>query len=888
VRQRTPSRQPEADRDPVLPTPGVVPAAAQREVTRWRQDPRLWHAIQRTWHATRPVWRLLRGPRARWVPLAVFLLWTALSLASPAVQTADSGELQLVVRDLGIAHPPGYPLYTVAAHLFARVARIPYRLAPQAFPMPDRYAFGGWPWAINLFSTVLAMATLALVFATARRLTRSRLAGAVAALSLALTPTFAAQSVIANVRMPAAFFTALLLYLAVRRLATGGPLPGTRTADPDSGHPDASDDPSEAAAARHRPTRDRAVVAIALVAGLALGHHPSLVAVVLPVAVAVVARRPGVLREGPTVRGVLGALLVSCLPILYLPWRDVPTAPLAPGNLTTARGLLEHITGFAFRGDAFYVTRWADLVDRLAVLWNILEIQFGLCLLVGATLGVLWLARRQRASAAVLVATIVLISTLAITYRAPQTMEYLLPAYAAIAVLIGVGSRQLVTAVLRWLQTPRPDFWRTSESAASPVPGWAPVALTLVIGVWILAAGPRVVVAVTVARLPSQITHLLDVGCLPDRTTVLANWHHVTPLWFAQGERSPRRIDVAYVNPEGAEPYGDTWRRRLAALDGPVVITNRTRAMVDGAVPLWPVPSDAPTGGGLPVALFANRPGLCPTGAPPVAGDVAFGGRVRLVSAWRRDQDVTVAFEPLTPVTETLTIVAQAVDPAGTVWGQLDHSFPAARWNDPHGLADRLVIVPFRGFPGGPLDTLVGVYRQSPSGAERLTTASVTSPDGVRLGSQTVSGMGQRWTRLFSLETPPGAVPFADAMTLDRARVRRDGDSAVVDLDWRAGMLAHASDYTVSVQARGQGWSAQHDGTPALGAIPTLKWLPGMRIHDRHRVELPDDLAPDAPFTVTVGVYDAFSLEPLPVTNGERVRRGEGQAAVVFSAAPAP
>ncbi len=99
-----------------------------------------------------------------------------------------------------------------------------------------------------------------------------------------------------------------------------------------------------------------------------------------------------------------------------------------------------------------------------------------------------------------------------------------------------------------------------------------------------------------------------------------------------------------------------------------------------------------------------------------------------------------------------------------------------------------------------------------------------------------------------------------------------------MDLTWRADRDAATSDYTVSVQAHGDGWSAQDDGTPALGAIPTLKWLPGMVIHDRHRLQLPADLPADAPFRVTVGVYDAFSLEPLPVTDAERVRLGQGQS----------
>ena len=119
-------------------------------------------------------------------------------------------------------------------------------------------------------------------------------------------------------------------------------------------------------------------------------------------------------------------------------------------------------------------------------------------------------------------------------------------------------------------------------------------------------------------------------------------------------------------------------------------------------------------------------------------------------------------------------------------------------------------------------------------------------------------------------------------MTLTASDVRRDGDELVVDLDWVAEPDASSSDYVVSVQAHGDGWHVLHDGVPALGAIPTLKWFPGMQVHDRHRLELPEGLPSDATFTVTVGVYDSFTQEPLPVTDAARVRSGEGQAATIY------
>jgi hypothetical protein len=167
------------------------------------------------------------------------------------------------------------------------------------------------------------------------------------------------------------------------------------------------------------------------------------------------------------------------------------------------------------------------------------------------------------------------------------------------------------------------------------------------------------------------------------------------------------------------------------------------------------------------------------------------------------------------------------------------------------------------------------VYRSTPQGPERLP---VHGEPAAVVGTVEVPSTAD--------PRPPaptaGEIPFGSAMTLLGSSVREvDDDTLLVDLSWWA-QEAFGSDYTMSVQVHGDGWSAQDDGTPAQGAIPTLKWLPGMVIHDRHRVELPPDRPRDRPFVVTVGVYDAFTLEPLPVTDAERVRAGQGQAAEVY------
>ncbi|MFH1086841.1 MAG: DUF2723 domain-containing protein, partial [Chloroflexota bacterium] len=66
--------------------------------------------------------RYRRRANGAWLELGVLLgaLWLYVSTLAPSVLPADSGEFQLVSGVLGIAHPPGSPLYTLLGGLFAR------------------------------------------------------------------------------------------------------------------------------------------------------------------------------------------------------------------------------------------------------------------------------------------------------------------------------------------------------------------------------------------------------------------------------------------------------------------------------------------------------------------------------------------------------------------------------------------------------------------------------------------------------------------------------------------------------------------------------------------------------------------------------------------------
>ncbi|MBP7689434.1 MAG: DUF2723 domain-containing protein, partial [Thermoflexales bacterium] len=69
------------------------------------------------------------------------------STCLPSVLPADNGEFQLVAWKSGIAHPPGYALYTLVGWLFSRL-------------------FASPAFALNLLSVLLASITLVVVSRT--------------------------------------------------------------------------------------------------------------------------------------------------------------------------------------------------------------------------------------------------------------------------------------------------------------------------------------------------------------------------------------------------------------------------------------------------------------------------------------------------------------------------------------------------------------------------------------------------------------------------------------------------------------------------------------------------------------------------------------------------
>ena len=329
--------------------------------------------------------------------LAALILYISTSAPSVATLFDDSLEFQVVIPTLGIAHPSGYPLYTLAGK--AATLLIP---------------FGDAAGRLNLLSAIVAAAAVSGLFLVARRFAGSRAAAVTAAAVFALSPTWWSQATLAEVYALHGLFVVLFLYCLLRweegRLKAG----------------------------RHGPApSDRWLWAAALICGLGLAHH-RMIALLVPAAlVFILWTDPALLRQP---RRWLMPLLLGLAPLvlyLYLPLRGQFVSSLDGQYQPTLRGTLDWITA---RGYSVFLTgnpfdvhrRWTDY---LAIFYH----EVGGLSLVLALLGLStafgFLGRR---AVLLLLATVAQIAFGA-AYKVEDVNVFLIPAFMFVCIWAAMG-----------------------------------------------------------------------------------------------------------------------------------------------------------------------------------------------------------------------------------------------------------------------------------------------------------------------------------------------------------------------------------------------------------------------------------------------------------------
>ncbi len=314
---------------------------------------------------------------------------------------ADGGDLIAAVYTHGIPHPPGYPTYVLLARLFTNLA-------------PGSPAF-----RMNLFSAVSAALAVGFVYLTAQHLLRAMerspsrrpvTVAAVAALTLAFSPTLWSQAVITEVYALNAAFVALLWYSLVR-FHLGGEDVG--------------------------PWPEIAAVAF----GLGLGSHLTL-ALILP-SIFLLFAGAGLPRTRQSLLVLLaltGSLVYAYLPLAARTW-----PPVNWGNPQSLAGFWWQISGGPYRHFVFGLP--PSLLPARLVAWgSLLARQFGPIGLTLALLGgwQMWQTRRRLAGA--LATYYGLTVTYAIGYNTTDSYIYLIPSYVVAALCLAIGLERAMQA----------------------------------------------------------------------------------------------------------------------------------------------------------------------------------------------------------------------------------------------------------------------------------------------------------------------------------------------------------------------------------------------------------------------------------------------------------
>ena len=332
---------------------------------------------------------------------------------APTVTLVDSGELIVAAHGLGVAHPPGFPLYVVLGHA---ASAIPVGNVAQRVAALSAVCFAA-------AAALLTVVVRALLVATAGTPgTGDRVAQVVplvvGGLLLALSRTVWSYATVAEVYGLTTLAVVALLGLALRARSVATPA---------------------------------ALFVIAVAFGVAIGTHLVMVALAAP---ALLALTWNVVRARP--RLLLGLAAVAALSAiavyLYLPWAAMRGTFPNWGDPRTLERAWWHVTGRQYQA---YITPSFESVGREALAFGrTLLREYGPLWFPGglvlAGIGFVTLGRRSRPLLLALALLIGFDLAYVLVYTiAEDKPAYYLPSVVALCLASGVGAASVLARIRR-------------------------------------------------------------------------------------------------------------------------------------------------------------------------------------------------------------------------------------------------------------------------------------------------------------------------------------------------------------------------------------------------------------------------------------------------------
>ena len=408
--------------------------------------------IAATWRAT-----ALVGVASGALALGVYV-----ATLSPTLPPGDSGDLITAAATLGLAHPPGYPLFVILGHLFTLlpIGSPAYRVNLMS-AVCDAIAVG----IVAVFIDCVARDITPADRNTPHRAALALMAGVVGALALAFATQFWSYSLVAEVFALNNFFAATLLLLAF-----------TWYQD---------------------PRRRWALWAFFLGSGLAACDQQTIVLLAPGLGTLLLGGIRRVRAAGGrwvshvTREFAVGVLLLMAglLPYLYLPISASRHPPLLWGDPSTLSGFLGMVTRSAYGSFSLVAGGVHGTIgENLSAFAGDIVQSFGPVGLLLAALGVLSLARHRPAVGIALVLAFLVSGPLFLAYANPPLSGLLAGVYARfyilpsvpLAALVGTGAFQAGVWVVQLTRRVGRPSLRPVRVAAPAVLGLLLVALTAV------------------------------------------------------------------------------------------------------------------------------------------------------------------------------------------------------------------------------------------------------------------------------------------------------------------------------------------------------------------------------------------------------------------------
>ncbi len=300
----------------------------------------------------------------------------------------DAAEFVLVARYLGIAHPTGYPLFSLLGRLFTL--------------MP----IGEVPFRVNLVSALAALASVYVLYRIVRRLTGDEMAAVLSGLVWGFSFELWDQATRAEIYTLHVLLVGLVIWAVLEAV------------EKQSLH---------------------ALVLGAFLTGLAFANHMTTILLLPPLVYYLYVHRQRI----PWRRALPLIALFFTLPLLlylYLPLRSAANPPFDYDNPESFGALYNVISGHEFRY-RLYLPNLSWLVIQIGAFVVLLVRQYYHFLLVGG-LGLVMAAKDRRVFWFLL--GVMLLNVLyALMYNIPDKEGYYLPAYLLVAVFVGYGLKYL-------------------------------------------------------------------------------------------------------------------------------------------------------------------------------------------------------------------------------------------------------------------------------------------------------------------------------------------------------------------------------------------------------------------------------------------------------------